>query len=84
LNSVPNKHPDYFFWSGYSKVQAATSLWRKRLAKLFEKANVPNAHSHRFRDTFATTLLESGVSLENVSKLLAHDSIRVTEKHYAP
>ena len=37
-----------------------------------------------FRDTFAGRLLESGVSLEDVSVLLGHESIKVTEKHYAP
>lgn len=37
-----------------------------------------------FRDTFAVELLKHGVSLETVSMLLGHASIRVTEKHYKP
>jgi hypothetical protein len=36
------------------------------------------------RDTFAVELLLSGVPLDQVSLLLAHDSIKVTERHYAP
>ncbi len=84
LENIPHKNPDYFFWSGYSKTQAATSLWRKRLAKLFEEAKVTNAHSHRFRDTFAVSLLEAGVSMENVAALLGHASQKITERHYAP
>ena len=43
-----------------------------------------NAHSHRFRDTFALSLLENGVSIENVSVLLGHSSVRITERHYKP
>jgi site-specific recombinase XerD len=39
--------------------------------------------SHRLRDTFAVDLLEKGVPLEELSKLLGHESIRTTEKHYA-
>ena len=39
--------------------------------------------SHRLRDTFACDLLENGVPLEEVSKLLGHQSIKTTEKHYA-
>lgn len=36
------------------------------------------------RDTFAVELLVAGVPLEEVSKLLGHDSIKTTERHYAP
>jgi integrase len=39
--------------------------------------------SHRLRDTFAVDLLQKGVPMEEVSKLLGHTSIRTTEKHYA-
>jgi integrase/recombinase XerD len=42
------------------------------------------AHPHRFRDTFAVSLLNAGASLENVSVLLGHTSIRVIQKHYNP
>jgi integrase len=37
-----------------------------------------------FRDTFAVGLLLAGVPIEQVSKLLGHKSIKVTEKHYSP
>lgn len=39
---------------------------------------------HRFRDTFAVELLLKGLPIEQVSVLLGHSSLRVTEKHYAP
>jgi integrase/recombinase XerD len=44
---------------------------------------VPTGHPHRYRDTFAVSLLLKGVPMERVSILLGHRSIRVTEKHYA-
>jgi integrase len=47
-------------------------------------AGLPDGHSHRLRDTFSVELLRKGVSIESVSRLLGHKSIRVTEKHYAP
>src|SRR6266852_2064563 len=46
--------------------------------------NLPNGHAHRFRDTFAVELLLAGVPIERVSILLGHQSVRITEKHYAP
>jgi len=52
---------------------------------LFEAAGVRSGHmvSHRLRDTFAVDLLQKGVPMEEVSKLLGHESIRTTERHYA-
>jgi len=84
LGLVKSKNPKYFFWSGHSKLAAAVSLWRKRLAKVFEDANIADGHSHRFRDTYAVDLLSEGVSLETVSQLLGHQSIKITQKHYSP
>ena len=43
-----------------------------------------NAVSQTLRDTFAVELLLAGVPIERLSMLLGHQSIRVTEKHYAP
>jgi len=54
------------------------------LASLFAAAKVKNAHSHRFRDTFATGLLLAGVPIEDVSVLLGHSNTRITAKHYSP
>jgi site-specific recombinase XerD len=82
-----NSNPSYFFWSGNGKPQSATSNWGQRyIAPVFKAAGIESdGHlvSHRLRDTFAVDLLSKGVPMEEVSKLLAHTSIRTTEKHYA-
>ena len=59
-----NRNKDYFFWTGVSTLPAAVSLWRKRIADVFEEAGIVNGHTHRFRDTFAVALLEKGNSIE--------------------
>ena len=41
-----------------------------------------NVTSHVARHTFAISNLQKGVSLYHVSKLIAHDSIRTTERLY--
>jgi integrase len=61
---------EYVFTSGKAKPQTARANWSRYLDTVFEQAKVKDAHSHRFRDTFAVSLLESGVSIENVSVLL--------------
>jgi len=54
--------------------------------KLFSATKPPivGGHAHRFRDTFAISLLLKGVDLANVSVLLGDSSIKVTERHYSP
>jgi len=75
---------EYFFWrTGNGSLKSAVSVWQRSLAKLFKLAGI-SGHAHRFRDTFAVDLLSRDVSLENVSILLAHENIRITQKHYAP
>jgi integrase/recombinase XerD len=39
---------------------------------------------YHFRDTFACLPLQAGISIEDVSVLLGHRSVKITEKHYAP
>jgi len=55
----------------------------ERMLGVGRRAEVPNAHPHRFRDTFAVDLLLKGASPYDVAKLLG-DTIETVEKHYAP
>ena len=82
LNAIPES--PYYFWTGLSKPKSAVGDWQRSLKRLFELAGVPDAHAHRFRDTFSVELLLAGVPIERVSILLGHQSVRITEKHYAP
>ena len=84
VEEIPRSSNRYFFWTGESKLQSATGDWQAKLKKLFRLAGIAGGHAHRFRDTFAVELLLAGVPLERVSILLGHNSIKVTEKHYAP
>lgn len=87
LLTVANGNPNYVFWSGKGEEESITKNWAKYyIAPCFKAAKIPNdGHmmSHRLRDTFAVDLLEKGVPLEEVSKLLGHESIKTTERHYA-
>ncbi len=73
-----------YFWAGIGKLKTALTEWQERLKKVFVIAGIPDGHGYRLRDTFAVSLLERAVPLQTVSMLLGHNSLKTTEKHYAP
>jgi len=85
--AAANKGAEYLFWE--PRVSNAVTFAHKRgleIAQCFQRADIQSeGHmvSHRLRDTFAVGLLEKGVPLEAVSKMLGHTNVRTTERHYA-
>jgi integrase/recombinase XerD len=84
-------HPDYFFWSKGCKRENLTVMWvgrvrrlNKHLSLVDERGQLLPFRSHMLRDTYAVEMLLAGVPLEKLSRLLTHESVRVTEKYYAP
>lgn len=51
---------------------------RGMMKELEKKSGVPNVHPHRFRRTRATTLIDHGMQIQNVSHLLGHEKIDTT------
>jgi integrase/recombinase XerD len=87
----PKPNPRYFFWSGNGQPKSVVADWQRAYRKLFKLAALKHADDtpkrcfpHMFRDTFAVENLLAGVTLEKVSLLLGHSSIKTTERHYAP
>jgi integrase len=48
-----------------------------------EKAGIEDAHPHKFRASYATKLLQSGVDLKTVQKLLGHKNLESTMRYLA-
>jgi integrase/recombinase XerD len=82
LDAIPTDN--YYFWSGRGTKKSCVGDYQRAFKKLYELAKVENGHAHRWRDTFAVELLLDGIPLEQVSALLGHQSIKVTERHYSP
>lgn len=72
----------HFFWTGNGLLKSAVADWQRVLRKLFTLADV-TGNPHMFRHTFATNLLSKGIPIEDVSALLGHKSIRITEAYYS-
>lgn len=54
---------------------------RYLLGELAKRANVSNVHPHRFRRTFATSLAEKGMPIQEIQKLLGHSNISTTLRY---
>ncbi|HEV2133137.1 MAG TPA: tyrosine-type recombinase/integrase [Terracidiphilus sp.] len=87
----PRPNPRYFFWSGNGDPKSAVANWQRAFRRLFELADIrrpdgeiKRCHPHMFRDTFAVEMLLAGVPIDQVSLLLGHASVKITEKSYAP
>jgi integrase/recombinase XerD len=86
-----NMNEQYFFWTGAGLPKTVVSNWQRSYGKLFKLAalketsgKLKRCHPHMFRDTFAVESLLAGMRLEEVSTILGHSSVRITEKHYMP
>jgi integrase/recombinase XerD len=85
LDGLDCGNPKYYFWRGSGELETARKRWTDRFGKLVKKAGIKKrAHIHMLRDTFAVEMLLSGVPIDQVSKMLGHSSIRITEKSYLP
>lgn len=83
LHSFPHASPEYYFWRGTGNLETALKRYRSRFSDIFKLAQVTGGHTHRFRHSFASAALSSGVPIDRVSNWLGHSSVRITERHYA-
>ena len=65
----------------YKKILSPNSI-RWILTNISEKTGVENIHPHRFRRTLATNLLNNGMAIQDVSKILGHSNISITQTYY--
>jgi integrase len=93
LNLPPGRKPNprYFFWSGNGDPKTFVANWQRAYRRLFTVADIrkpdgepKRCHPHMFRDTFAVEMLLAGVPIDQVSILLGHKSVKITERHYSP
>ena len=72
-------------------ILSGSNLWSYKLdfiSKKFKwnarRLDIKDARYHDLRRTFGLNLIKGGMPIFQVSKLLGHSSVKVTEEHYAP
>ena len=70
--------------------EAGTKIHRRNLMRAFynatDRAKIADFHFHDLRHTFATRLAQAGIDLYQISKLLGHKDIKMTQRyaHHCP
>lgn len=72
----------FWYGAGTDPAPLAQAVY-ERMQAIGERSEVADCRPHRLRDTFAVRRLLAGMQLEDVSRLLGHSSIKVTETYYA-
>lgn len=75
--------PEGYIFKSSVKPEEPINDFRKTFDNIMEKASIKNCTPHDLRRTFGSQLLLQGVDIYTVSKLLGHNSVATTEKHYA-
>ncbi len=55
-----------------------------RFKAIGKQIGLADCRTHRMRDTFAVNFLLDGGSMTDLSQLLGHSSVKITQDHYAP
>ena len=76
-----------YFWTtrGTEDPENVRKSWTSQFDIIFRHAGPFTSHQiiHRFRHTFARSLLQKGVQVDDVATLLGHSDPRITLRHYA-
>lgn len=72
------KEQGEFLFAASGRGRITDDAIRAMLNKISSITGVDHVHPHRFRRTLATMLIERGMSLQEVAKILGHDNINTT------
>lgn len=83
----------YPFWGGdkglswvrkYMDIRINQVMWEFGETLGFHVADDNSLRPHRFRDSFAVNMLNGGMALQDVSRMLGHANVKMTQDYYLP
>lgn len=72
----------FWYGAGTDPTPLAQAVY-ERMQGIGARSGIGDCRPHRLRDTFAVRALLRGMQLDDVSRLLGHSSVKVTETYYA-
>ncbi|RPH61993.1 MAG: recombinase [Chloroflexi bacterium] len=85
LNVRPQKETRFIWIAVEDESERLTPRSVQRVLKrLGQEAGIPDLHPHLARHTFARNLVDSGVGLEKVARLLGHSNLNTTRIYVTP
>ena len=72
---------EYLFTSMVTKRKLRINSIETMIRKLGENAGINKCHCHKFRRTFCTNLVKKGMAIDQVQKLMGHESIEITLRY---
>lgn len=81
LNSRTDNHEWLFVSANAPHNKLGTNGIGYMIRELGKAADVQNTHPHRFRRTLSTRLIKKGMPIEQVSKILGHESLGITMRY---
>lgn len=81
----PQKDSKFIWTAVEDESESLTPRSVQRILKrLGQEAGIPDLHPHLARHTFAKNLVDSGVGLEKVARLLGHSNLNTTRIYITP
>ncbi len=80
MHTKKSKSGDYIFHQG-DKAELTKRTVQRQFATVVKKAEIKEFRFHDLRHTAATWMVQNGVDLYRVSKILGHKSIKETERY---
>ena len=77
-----SKKGPFWYGAGTDPAALAQAVY-ERMQSIGVRTGIAHCRPHRLRDTFAVRKLLGGMQLDDVSRLLGHSSVKVTEAYYA-
>jgi len=72
------RHPGDFVWLQKNGKPLSTELLRQHVARIGAAVEIDHLHPHRLRHTCATRLLNAGMDIVQIQKLLGHENLTTT------